>query len=87
MVITGGYPGKTRVSTYQLSGFISDLPFLNTGRFAHACSFYETDDGTKVDDEAGGSLMVECVSADDPGDWREGGVRSLHLHHGAAGPG
>ena len=87
MVITGGYPGKTRVSTYQLSGFISDLSFLNIGRFAHACSFYETEDGSKVDDEAGGSLMVECVSADDPGDWREGGVRSLHLHHGAAGPG
>ena len=51
MVITGGYPGKTRVSTYGEEGFLSDLPFLAIGRFAHACSFYQTEDGSKVEHE------------------------------------
>ena len=48
MVVTGGYPGKTRVSTYLQSGWARDLPYLNTGRFAHGCTFYQNEDGTKV---------------------------------------
>lgn len=48
VVITGGYPGKTRVSTYQETGWALDLPYLHTGRFAHGCSFYQNQDGTKT---------------------------------------
>ena len=49
VVITGGYPGKTRVSSYLETGWVLDLPYLNIGRFAHGCSFYQNEDGTKVE--------------------------------------
>ena len=47
VVITGGYDTSTTVSVYGRQGWVKDLPHLNTGRLAHACTSYKTA-GTRV---------------------------------------
>ena len=38
-----------RVSEYSEPGFTRDLPQLLTGRWSHGCSYFENEEGTKVD--------------------------------------
>ena len=49
VVITGGYYTKTTVSEYSQEGWVRDLPSLQQRRFDHGCSYFVSDDGTKVD--------------------------------------
>ena len=51
MILTGGLDGRpvNRVSEYSQSGFTRDLPELQQGRRVHGCSYFENEDGTKVD--------------------------------------
>ena len=39
-ILTGGAFTKTTVSKYSQSGWIEDLPSLNTGRYWHGCGTY-----------------------------------------------
>ena len=49
MILTGGSYSDDRVSEYSESGFTRDLPQLLTGRNYHGCSYFENEEGTKVD--------------------------------------
>ena len=39
----------TAVSEYSQEGWVRDLPSLQQGRWDHGCSYFVSDDGTKVD--------------------------------------
>ena len=41
--------GETRVTEYNETGHVRDLPPIQESRQAHSCSFYENDKGIKVD--------------------------------------
>ena len=48
--MTGGrYSSSKKVSEYSETGFTRDLPKLLQGRFYHGCSYFENEEGTKVD--------------------------------------
>ena len=47
--MTGGYASPNRVSYYSEDGYLRDLPQLLRGRWDHGCSYFENDEGTKVD--------------------------------------
>ena len=49
MILTGGIYSPNRVSEYSETGFTRDLPQLLQGRFSHGCSYFENEEGTKVD--------------------------------------
>ena len=49
MILTGGFHSLNRVSEYSETGFTRDLPQLLQGRFSHGCSYFENEEGTKVD--------------------------------------
>ena len=49
MILTGGAYSYNRVSEYSESGFTRDLPQLQQGRLQHGCSYFENEEGTKVD--------------------------------------
>ena len=52
MLITGGrgYYPYTTVSQYNEAGHVRDLPPLRgEGRYLHGCTFYNNDEGTKVE--------------------------------------
>ena len=49
MILTGGQHSLNRVSEYSESGFTRDLPQLQQGREFHGCSYFENEEGTKVD--------------------------------------
>ena len=49
MILTGGYHSLNRVSEYSETGFTRDLPQLLQGRRNHGCSYFENEEGTKVD--------------------------------------
>ena len=49
VVLTGGDFTLTRVSQYNEAGWVRDLPDLLQERNRHGCSYYNNDDGTKVD--------------------------------------
>ena len=48
MVITGGFDTLTSAALYDITGFIRELPPLNTGRHDHACSHFTAQDGSLV---------------------------------------
>ena len=55
VIITGGalsgfLVASDKATIYNDNGFVEDLPFLNIGRWGHACGHYITDttDGNKV---------------------------------------
>ena len=48
LVVTGGQLSKTKVTEYTEDGAVTYLPSLKTGRYAHACSKFVTDDGYTV---------------------------------------
>ena len=48
VVVTGGEFTKTRVSVYDIGGWIEDLPDLNKGRFGHGCGHYVDDNNKTV---------------------------------------
>ena len=48
MILTGGR-SPNRVSEYSETGFTRDLPQLLQGRRSHGCSYFENEEGTKVD--------------------------------------
>ena len=47
-VVTGGYARQTTVAEFTEAGAVTYLPSLKTGRYAHACSKFVTDDGYTV---------------------------------------
>ena len=49
MILTGGDDSLNRVSEYSETGFTRDLPQLLQGRWNHGCSYFENEEGTKVD--------------------------------------
>ena len=49
MILTGGSGSPNRVSEYSETGFTRDLPQLLQGRRSHGCSYFENEEGTKVD--------------------------------------
>ena len=49
MILTGGLDSLNRVSEYSESGFTRDLPQLLQERWGHGCSYFENEEGTKVD--------------------------------------
>ena len=49
MILTGGKYSKDQVSEYSESGFTRYLPKLLQGRYYHGCSYFENEEGTKVD--------------------------------------
>ena len=40
LVLSGGKGALLKVAQYSHQGWLSDLPDLNVGRYAHACSSY-----------------------------------------------
>ena len=48
MILTGG-DFSPEVSEYSETGFTRDLPQLLQGRYNHGCSYFENEEGTKVD--------------------------------------
>jgi len=46
MVITGGFDTLNTAALYDITGFLRELPHLNTGRHDHACSHYTAQDGS-----------------------------------------
>ena len=49
MILTRGAYFPNRVSEYSETGFTRDLPQLLQGRWVHGCSYFENEEGTKVD--------------------------------------
>ena len=49
MILTGGADSLNKVSEYSEFGFSQNLPQLQQGRQYHGCSYFENEDGTKVD--------------------------------------
>ena len=49
VILTGGVYFQHRVSEYSETGYQRELPKLMTGRFNHGCSYFENEEGTKVD--------------------------------------
>ena len=50
VLITGGvYNPKNRVTEYNEDGWVKEFPQLLKERYYHGCSYYDNNDGTKVD--------------------------------------
>ena len=49
MILTGGADSLNKVSEYSEFGFSQNLPQLQQGRQYHGCSYFENEEGTKVD--------------------------------------
>ena len=47
-VVTGGEYSLQRVTQYSLTGEVTELPDLNTGRYYHACSQFVNSEGVTV---------------------------------------
>ena len=48
----------TRVSEYNEAGYVRDLPPLKQGRDNHGCSYFDNDEGTKVDMDIQQTLIL-----------------------------
>ena len=53
LLLTGGGDSPFRVSEYSETGYIEDLPQLLRGRYWHGCSYFDNEEGTKVDIDTG----------------------------------
>ena len=65
VILTGGAEvdkPTSRVSVYNVTGFINNMEPLNRARHRHACSYYDNDDNTKVDETSLDSAMTSSVS-------------------------
>ena len=47
-VVTGGYWSKSKVAEFTEAGTVKYLPRLRTGRYGHACSTFNNDNGVTV---------------------------------------
>ena len=47
-VVTGGYWSKSKVAEFTEAGTVKYLPRLKTGRYGHACSTFDNDNGDTV---------------------------------------
>ena len=47
-VVTGGYRSKSKVAEFTEAGTVKYLPRLKTGRYGHACSTFDNDNGDTV---------------------------------------
>ena len=63
MVITGGWPGITRVTAYDNKWHyqFSSIPPLKIGRFDHACGGYDTETGERVSLRAAENISVIII--------------------------
>ena len=48
VVVTGGFPGRTNVQVYDLSGPVETLPDMKTPRYSHACGYMVNSDDQLV---------------------------------------
>merc|ERR1711936_446808 len=78
IVVTGGAGGEyfgvtSRVTRYDETGWVEDLPSLLTARRSHGCALYTTDTGDKVYVVMGGFATVSSTETLQLGDsyWRE----------------
>ena len=39
-IVTGGFWNEATVSQYNVTGWVKDLPRLNTGRLRHGCGYF-----------------------------------------------
>merc|ERR1711988_132841 len=79
-VVTGGYDSKggmslQRVTQYSLTGEMTELPDLNTGRYQHACSHFVNTEGVTTLLVTGGNDGSHDISSTeiftfDMEDWR-----------------
>ena len=47
-MVTGGKRSKSKVAEFTEGGTVKYLPRLKTGRFGHACSTFDNDNGDRV---------------------------------------
>ena len=52
VLLTGGFSSVSRVTEYNEAGYVRDLPPLQQGRRTHGCTYYDNEEGTKVDIES-----------------------------------
>ena len=65
VILTGGWEDSdvaTRVSEYNEDGYVRDLPPLQQGRDNHGCSYFDNDEGTKVDMDIQQSLSSHLIT-------------------------
>ena len=48
VVVTGGFPGRTNVQVYDLSGPVETLPDMTQPRYSHACGYMVNSDDQLV---------------------------------------
>ena len=58
VLLTGGRYSLNRVSEYSETGYVRDLPRLLQGRYRHGCSYFENEEGTKVDIDSNSSRVI-----------------------------
>ena len=56
MVLSGGKGAELKVVQYSGQGWQQDLPDLNVGRYAHACSSYYDSSGRLVSGRSVGTV-------------------------------
>ena len=49
VILTGGLNSRRTVTEYNEAGWVRDLPVLCQKRYNHGCSYYDNNEGTKVD--------------------------------------
>ena len=79
MILTGGYSYPSRVSEYSETGFTRDLPQLLQGRADHGCSYFENEEGTKVDIDTNSCGVIIFQTFLVTGGWMDGDLSSTEL--------
>ena len=49
VILTGGRYTLTTVSEYNEDGWVKDLPPLQQARYWHGCTYFDNNNGAKVD--------------------------------------
>ena len=80
MILTGGGSRPyNRVSEYSQSGFTRDLPQLQQGRYIHGCSYFENEEGTKVDIDSNSCGVIIFQTLLVTGGYNDGYLNSTEL--------
>ena len=79
MILTGGQYSLQRVSEYSESGFTRDLHHLQQGRVNHGCSYFENEEGTKVDIDSNNCRVIIFQTFLVTGGWMDGDLSSTEL--------
>ena len=79
MILTGGLYSPNRVSEYSETGFTRDLPQLLQGRWDHGCSYFENEEGTKVDIDSNSCGVIIFQTFLVTGGYNDGDLSSTEL--------